>query len=141
MAAIEDAAHETAARQAQQRHAGRRQGTSSASASSAAVASGTRVRYARIVTFCDCNMVLIQAHIAAAFCGANRRANVLTIKGYEITPFRAVVPAIPEVATNPLNAERITAEQEISVTGLRTEALSLLTRDRRGTGLIVRLRR
>jgi hypothetical protein len=49
----------------------------------------------------------------------------LTIKGYEITPFRAVVPAIPEVATGPLDPGRIKAAQEISITGLRTEATTL----------------
>jgi len=49
----------------------------------------------------------------------------LTIKGYEITPFRAVVPDIPEVATNSLDPQRIKATQEISITGLRTEATTL----------------
>ena len=57
--------------------------------------------------------------------GANRRAKVLTIKGYEITPFRAVIPAIPEVARGSLDPDRIKAAQELSITGLRTEPTPL----------------
>jgi hypothetical protein len=65
----------------------------------------------------------------------------LTIKGYEITPFRAVVPAIPEVATGSLVPERIKAEQEISIAGLRTEPTTLHSAGEQATEMLAECRR
>ena len=65
----------------------------------------------------------------------------MKIKGYEITPVRMIVPAIPSLAGNPLDVDRIRAQHEILFNGVRTESTTFSTAEREAEEMLADCRR
>jgi len=63
------------------------------------------------------------------------------IKGYEVTPARMVVPAIPSVAGNPLDVDRIRGQHEVLFNAARTEATTLSAAERETEKMLADCRR
>ena len=65
----------------------------------------------------------------------------MRIKGYEITPTRMIVPAIPTVSGDPLDVNRIRIKQEILFNGVRTEPTTVHAAEREAQEMLAECRR
>jgi len=73
--------------------------------------------------------------------GANEGAKTVKIKGYEITPVRMIVPAMPAVPDGPLDIDRVRTVQEIPFNGVRTEATTVRAAERKAEEMLADCRR
>jgi hypothetical protein len=73
--------------------------------------------------------------------GVNTEVNRVKIKGYEITPTRMIMPAIPTLSGDPLDVDRIRTRQEILFNGVRTESTTVYAAEREAQEMLASCRR
>jgi hypothetical protein len=73
--------------------------------------------------------------------GANSEVKTVKIKGYEITPTRMIIPAIPTVSGDPLDVDRVRAKREILFNGVRSESTTVHAAEREAQEMLADCRR